>query len=250
MVKGSFNNVQSFEPDTILQNNQFTYSFNPGQYQWSLRAFNNEYSTNYIVRSFTIDSISDISQNSVLLNFPINNAVYGDSNLTFSWKTVFSATKYFVQLIDKSDGKFILNDTVITTSISTGSVLKTKIYEFKVMALNDQSQTVLREFEFEVDLNSPGTPRLLTPNNLLIPAIGPVVDFSWTPGQDDHWSYDSIYVYPVAVSNTPIIARKVSDSFFVDSSFSSGINYKWRVKSFDIVGNASNFSATNDFSIQ
>ena len=249
VVRGKFDNVLSFVLDTFVTDNRFTYNFSPGQYEWSLRAVNNEYSTNYIVRSFTIDSVSDISQSSVLLSFPVNNEMYGDSSLTLSWQEIFSATSYLVQLIDKSNNKFILNDTVATNSISTGDTLSTNFYEWKVKAINYQSQTDFTTAEFEIDLTSPGVPQPQTPINQLTPPIDSLVSFTWNPGWDDNWSHDIIYIYE-SLTNTILQTKNVTDSAFVYSNFVSGKSYYWQVKSFDKVGNESDLSAINNFSIQ
>ena len=250
IVRGGFNNVLSFAVDTFLDINQFTYNFNPGEYQWSIRAVNSEYSTEYFTRSFRVDSISNISQSSVLLSFPEQDEFYGDSSLTLSWQSVFSATSYIVLVKNANNGNFVVMDTTTTNFYTTGNVLTNAPHEWQVKALNDQSETPFSTSTFTVDLIQPGTPALLKPNNQLSPAIDRAVEFSWRSGLDTNWDFDSIYIYETTVSSSPLIVEKMVGTTFTDSSFTTGGVYKWRVKSFDKANNSSQFSAEGEFSIQ
>jgi hypothetical protein len=251
IVKGRFDSIASFIVDTFLSENQFVYNFNPGQYQWSIRAVNSEYSTSYFTRSFRVDSLSDIAQSTVLLTFPVLNEFYGDSSLTLSWQSIFNATSYVVRMIDKSTNNFVLLDTVATNFLSTGDILGSKNYQWEVKALNSESETAFSSSSFTVDLTNPEIPALIKPDDQLSPAIGPVVNFTWRSGQDENWAYDRIYVYRTTLSSAPIIDVIITDSTYIDStSFISTGVYKWRVKSFDKVDNSSDFSGEGEFTYQ
>ena len=108
VVRGRFDSVVSFAVDTFIRGNQFTYNFNPGEYEWSLRALNSVSSTSYVVRSFTIDSTTNISLSSVIITFPLKDSVYKDSSLTLRWEGLFSAQSYITQVINNANGNIVL----------------------------------------------------------------------------------------------------------------------------------------------
>ncbi len=252
VVKGRFDSVISFVLDTFVVSNQYTYNFNPGKYEWSLRALNSISSTPYIVRSFTIDSSSNISQSIVLLKFPLtpDKNIYADSSLTLLWDEIFSATHYIVSVSDRSTENVVFLDTTNTTSISTGKILTTKEYNWKVRALNAQSQTVFTESNFEIDLNSPSAPTLRSPSDQDVIALGATVNLDWDSGVDaeGNWAYDSLYLYPGSLNNAPI-RHILTVSNYSDSTLAAG-SYFWRVISFDKSENGGVLSTDREFTIQ
>lgn len=251
VVRGRFDSVVSFVVDTFIQSNQFTYNFNPGNYEWSIRALNSVSATNYIVRSFSIDSTSDLSVSSVILKFPAKGVVYKDSSLTLRWDNVFSATSYVAQVINTANGNIVFQDTTSSNTISTGKVLVSSNYEWRIKAMNSESATAFAESNFKIDQLGPAAPTLQTPTDGLTPAIGPKITFTWQSGVDanGNWAYDSLYLYKGSLSAAPIRFRISSQTYTDSTSFTAG-TYFWRVKSFDIVNNASPFSANRSFTAQ
>ncbi len=250
VVRGRFDSVTSFVVDTFVQINQFTFNFNPGEYEWSLRALNSVSSTAYIVRSFRIDSSSNLAFSSVNLVFPAKE-VYRDSSLTLRWDKVFSATSYEAQIVNSANGNIVFQDTTSTNSVSTGDILSSNDYEWRVKALNAQSETDFASSTFSIDLLAPGAPSLQSPADGLTPAIGPEITFTWQKGRDanDNWEYDRLYIYEGSLSATPRQYDVMTESF-TDTAFNAGSTYFWRVKSFDVVDNESEFSTNRSFTAQ
>jgi len=250
VVGGRFDSILSFELDTFISTNQFTYNFDPGNYQWSLIALNSEYSTKNVIRSFKIDSSSNISDSRVILKFPNQGGIYSDSSLTLSWGEIFSATNYIVHVSEKSNGNLVFSDTTNSNSINTGKILMTKKYDWKVRAINSESRTEFTESSFELDFESPSIPVLTSPSNQKVIVVGTKISFSWYSGVDgeDNWAYDSLYLYTGSLNNAPKRIYRVTKSY-VDSTLTVG-SYFWKVKSFDSVDNGSSISVTREFTIQ
>ena len=54
VVSPDFSNISSLRLDTILENNNFQLTLQPGVYQWRVRAFNGSSSSEYSVNSLVI----------------------------------------------------------------------------------------------------------------------------------------------------------------------------------------------------
>ena len=58
IVKPSFANTQQLIVDTMVHSNQFSFTLQPGSYQWRLRALNNSSHTDYVVYNLKIGRAS------------------------------------------------------------------------------------------------------------------------------------------------------------------------------------------------
>lgn len=247
VVKGRFDSIVKYELDTFISQNKFTYTFDPGKYEWSLRAFNGSSSTSFKVRAFEIDSSNNLFGSSVILKFPLGG-IYSDSILTFSWNKVFSANQYVIQIEESQNGNLLVIDTAESNSYSIKIAFDSKNYNWKVKAINSQSESNFSLSHFEIDLLAPDIPTLNSPANQTTTFIGPRVNFIWQNGVDKNWSYDSLYLYKDLITSNPF-KYKISANTFTSDTLQTG-NYFWRVKSFDVVDNSSSFSETRSFKIQ
>lgn len=242
IVKPDFTTPLQLILDSNVTSNKFTFTLVPGNtYQWRVRAMNNASETEYTVRTLSIDSVADLSQETVILISPNNNLVTDTMAQTFKWDTVNNALDYRLQ-VKNSVGTAIID--VIQTTTSASYTLNPGAYTWQVRAQNATS-------------NSPYSSRVLT-----IDTAAPVVSTPVLPAQGD--SSKS----PVSIVWTRN-ATGVGDSLFVDTdslfvsplamytqntaySFTTGIagqKYYWRLRTKDGANNWSGYSVYRRFKV-
>ena len=249
IVKPDFSNAIQLIVDTNIATNKFNYTFKPGKYQWRVKATNAGHSTPYQVFDIKIDTTSDLSEQLVGLLSPANGAVTGNTLVTFNWSSISAAKKYRLQI-----NSGLILDTTFTakTSFSFGvPAIKNSntTFTWNVKAMNDfgESQFNPTSFTFTVDLKGPSVPVLTAPNDGTGLAI--TDSLKWNRGSDTQ--YDTVYVADdslfLSVTALRIDANRIPISEF---GRPVGATYWWRVRSFDIYGNASSYSLTRKFKIQ
>lgn len=248
VVRGRFDSIVAFVLDTFVTVNQFTANFTPGEYQWSLRAINSEYSTGFVTRTFRIDSTTNIGLSTLILSFPADGSVFPDSALTLSWEELFGATQYIVRVSDRSTGNIVINDTTSNSFYFTDNVLRTNTYDWGVKAINEDSETAFSASSFEIDQISPSQPVLISPTNTVLTSVGPSVQFDWQSELDNNGAFDSIFIRLDTVGSLPLVFQVTQSSFISDSLATA--TYLWRVKSIDKAGNESALSEEWTFNVQ
>lgn len=249
IVEGRFDSVVRFLVDSFTTQNQFLYSFNPGNYEWSLRGVNSISSTAYQTRSIQVDSTNDLSKVTIILDFPNNNGIYGNTKQTFRWNDVFSADYYEFEIREAGTGNTFFADTVNTNSIVLEDTLKSGEYTWRVSAVNAESQSDYSVRNFEMDLTAPTAPTLISPPNSTTANVSSNIKLNWTSGTDKNSSHDSLYLYFSSTSSTPIV-RRIDTAGFQDTSGLANGTYFWKVRSVDAVLNAGDFSPTWAFVVQ
>lgn len=249
VVKGKFDSIVRFVLDSNLSGNRFEYTFDPGQYQWRLRAKNSVSATSFISRSFTVDSTNNLSNVTLILISPLAG-LSSSTSKTFAWNPIFSATEYIIQIKEDSwsSGQIVFTDTLTASSIQINNILGSKKYAWGVKAINLESETLYSIATFEIDTIKPLPPKLIDPENqTTTPLIGPTVNFKWSAGEDENVFKDSIYVYSNPSLTNIVSSEEVIGESFTDSLVSG--TYYWRVKSIDKVGNQGHFSEDWTFRI-
>lgn len=250
IVSPNFENVLSNPLDTNISGTKYVLTLNPGQYQWRVRAKNSASVTDWIVRSFEIQDVPDLSDQEVSLKSPKEQDVFGVSKIKFQWYKLPNATDY--ALIVKRDSwegslvfpmAFTVYDT-LTKSLDDGK------YVWGVRAFNDDSQSKILNNTFFVDLTPPEKPILVEPTNNTVVTSVPV-SLKWDYSAVDLTPvYDSIYIATESsfLSNKIIVRDKSTTKAFSFSTSAKG-NFYWRVKTIDKAGNRSAFSETYSFVI-
>ena len=246
IVRGAFGNLQQFILDSTIETNIIDFNFNPGSYEWRIRARNSISYTEFQLLSFTVDSSRDISQSTVQLAEPID-LLTNKNQLSFSWSNLYNATAYIFELRQADwSGNKLLTDTIYGTTVSL-SQLSHGTYAWGVKAFNEESETAFSISNFEVDTIIPGQASLVSPaDNAML--NDPNVTLSWQSGNDDNFYSDTLYLFTDVSLDSLYFKAEYFDQVYTDS-LPDG-TYYWRVVSVDGAGNVGNYSNSRSFTVQ
>ncbi|PIA79287.1 hypothetical protein BFR04_00055 [Gaetbulibacter sp. 4G1] len=248
---------QVYEVDSLVTSNVFTYTLNPGQYQWRIRGENFAYETPYV---FPIDfetiASDDLANQSVSLQTPSENFYTSNKDIICSWNAVENANSYSFVLIKKLGGEqtvFQQEDIMTTSQSFDDTVLDEDAeYVWSVKAVNSTSETSFAERSFFVDTSTPSQPALSLPADEVI--IDPsVVTFNWTNGADSG-NIQSEITNTLEIStdvNFNTITHSVSTiNNSAQYEFTLVNTYYWRVKAIDAANNQSDFSTIRSIIVE
>ncbi|MBI9034077.1 MAG: hypothetical protein JEZ03_06380 [Bacteroidales bacterium] len=232
VVSPSFSAPERLVLDSITPETKFELKLLPGDYQWRVRALNYSSSSEYSVRSFRIDTSSNISGQRVILTNPSNNDTTNNYLFLFEWEEIIGVETY--RLFIEKEGTtedFEVLETYMEKDLSTwgeGS------FNWKVRAENTLSNTMYSEAAFFVDTTSPVSPSLLFPVNNT-EYQDSVISFSWERESDGGSRvFDSIFIYQGPTSQ--LVEKDGSTNMTYEYKFENG-TYKWIVRSYDRAGN-------------
>jgi hypothetical protein len=183
---------------------------------------------------------------------PKNGFLTGTKTVLFAWSALPAAKKYRIQI---NDGLIIDS---ITTKTSFTAILpavsgNTTAFTWNVKAINDKSESQFNasSFTFTVDLKPPSAPSLSSP--LSGSSVKDTTKLVWIRNNAVDVSYDSIYLATDTLF-TNLVSQSRSDQVSVriadlTNPPSPNVTYWWRVRSFDAVGNRSNFSGQLKFKL-
>lgn len=244
LVTPSFSAAQFVLLDTLVAGNRFDFQVsNPGTFQWRLKAINNGYETGYTTRSFTIDSTSDLSLQTLNLLFPSENYFTNNSQITFKWTDLYNAESYHFIIADNIGGSIILDSTIVNTQLTLN--LFEGSFDWKVRAENSTSNTTYTQRTANIDLSPPLTPYNISPADSDTISISSTL--TWSHSSDI--SVDSLEIYTdIGMSNLHTAETVTSGTFlFSGTQFQF---YYWRLKSYDYAGNESSWSTLKKFYVQ
>jgi len=246
IVKPDFNNIDEFIIDSLITELEIDLLLNPAKYQWRVRGLNNGYETIYSEPiDFVVDSISDLSNQNILLNFPENNKYLNSIATTFSWHKHFYATSYLYQFVDADSNNIIEqfttnNDFYTPTEQSTNE----GEYKWKVKGINDFSETVFAERIVFIDKTSPNIPSLTSPDdNFETTSLS--ITFDWDLGVDGGNTHAPISRTLEISTEDSFVTILFETKLVVDTfnyTFSNTGTFYWRVKAIDSADNESNYS--------
>jgi hypothetical protein len=244
IVKPDFTNIQTLIVDSSTTNDKFYRSLSPGKYQWRIRAVNGSSNTSWYTRTLWIDSTQNLSNQTVQLIVPLNNATQYTLAITFSWYQLAAATSYNLQIVNQSSGSTVDLITNITSTAYNYTFLNYGSYKWKVWADNVSSVSLPSSWNvLTVEIQPPS---LLTPNNgdSLVSATVPLVWSRYSPATGD-----SLYIYPDSLVSAPLISLYTAATTY---SFAGTLHndYFWRIKSLDAAGNKSSFSTIRKFIVK
>ncbi len=254
IVKPSFANAVSLLVDTNVTTNKFNFNLKPGTYQWRIKATNAGHSTAYQTYDIRVDTTSDLTEQFVNLISPINNSISGNKVTTFTWGTITVAKKYRVQITSATS--LVLDTTLIAKTSLTYTLpaakSSTTAYSWNVKAINDasESQFNTNSYTLTIDLKGPGVPIPTTP--LIGTLVTNTDSLRWTHATDT--KYDSVYVADDSLFQTNLVqlwynVNKAAIAEFNKPASPVGSYYWWKIRSFDLFGNPSSYSAVRKFKI-
>jgi hypothetical protein len=249
VVTPDFNNTARLVLDTLVNTNKFNFTLDPGNYQWRVRAENGSSQTRYATATFTVYA-SSITTQQVQLQAPANNLLTNVSSATFKWLKLYGATKYRLEIDTNNfaDEKVLFLDQTITALEYPVTFTSNKVYQWRVMALNDTASakwSVIQNITYdntppvEVTLSAPATnAAVASPVTLRWAATPTAVKYQlYVYNSDQTTLYSS--TYPLTLTGT-------THSF----TGNSGERVYWKVRAIDAAGNTGAFSELRNFTIQ
>lgn len=244
----SFESADKFVSDTLLSEGILSLSLKQGHYEWRVRAENGGSFGQYITRTLYVDSLTDLSKQSIVPIGPPGGSFFKDTNVVFSWNRIDLATNYFLHISkDSSSGdQYYANPSIASTSITLP--LAEGKYYWRIRALNDISATPFSKYFFLlIDRSAPKESDPGFPlDNTTISAI--TVTFSWTRDANDKGSPISDSLLINTEGGVLVRALYTNQLSAKIDSLPNG-NYLWKLKSFDAVGNTSGYSVVRKFTI-
>lgn len=247
IVSPDFQHIDKLVLDTTITTNQFEYGLAPGNYQWRVSAMNNNDNTPYATRTLTIEDMTGFS--SVLLFHirPADSFYTNNKEQTFSWATDKRIKQYNFTLFFKN--QLVDNQKITIDSIHEKLTWGDGDYKWSVQGRSCDSTTETSASSFVLDTKSPETPILQNPVNTAEINDSTVL-FKWKSdnGATGTHCYDSLYIYSDSTLKSVLI-KVQTDTMSSEEILHSGQRYYWRVKTWDMAGNMSNYSNTWNFMI-
>lgn len=250
VVTPDFNNAARLILDTVVTKNRFSYTLDPGNYEWRVRAENGSSQTSYSKAAFIIQP-SSIEGQQVQLQSPANNLITNQNSTIFKWLKLFGADKYQLQ-IDTSnfeDDTALFFDKSTPNQEFTVNLTKDKVYRWRVKAINATVESKWSTIQnITLDKTPPGVVFLTSPTNEQVVTKNVTLKWEELAEAKKYQLYvfksDGTSVYS---STFPIILTAATYSF---TEGKSGEKLFWQVRAIDEAGNFGAFSELRSFLIQ
>lgn len=247
IVRPAFSSIQQFVVDTNVSALSFTFSLPTGSYEWRIRPENSAYQGNYIIRSFSVQPDSLLSQQFVNLLSPAQNDTTNVTAMLFKWDQVEYADQYIITIWKPDqNGQIIYTSTTTETSYNY-TISTDGSYEWGIKAINNASSTMFYTRKLVIDTETPSAPVLNSPANNAV-QNDTTVTFTWTHDAGEASLKDSLFVSTNSGFSS-IVATAVSSNGSATLNLGNNIYY-WRVRSKDAAGNLGAYSSTYKVTIQ
>jgi hypothetical protein len=249
IVSPSFESAQTLVIDSVINTTKFEYSFQPGNYQWRIRAQNASSASAYRTYNLNIDP-SPLENQVVLLTSPTDEDFVRSAQVRFSWQPLFNASKYRIQL---SAFPFDENNLVTEKSTTTNSYthdLPEGNYQWRVRGeANDGKISQWSAiYSFTYDVSPPEAVSLVTPSaNQVLTSKTTTLKWNSVPGA---LSY-KLYIYKDngnTLLNSTFPVTVTTNKYDFNAGTATGDLY-WQVKAVDRAGNESDFSELWKFKV-
>ena len=245
----SFDSIAEIVIDTLVKTTRFSFTLDPGKYQWRVRAENSASHSLYITRTITIHE-SSITTQTVQVIAPAAGLI-SNQDLLFKWNSLYGSSQYRLQIDINNfanESKLVFNSTTPNTEFSV-SLSKDRTYQWRLRAETDSVNskwTAIRSFTY--DATPPEKVGLVSPSNNQV--VSKPVTLSWSAviGAKRY----QLYIYKedgATLYNSSFPANVNSTSYtFNDGEFNERIF--WKVRAIDEAGNDGPFSDLRQFTIQ
>lgn len=145
----NFTEEEEIVLDTAITNTSFSKSLILKDYEWRLKAINEEYETEYTTNSFFV--VYDVSEEEVMVLNPEDNAELSAGDVLFSWETIEGANSYHIKIVTPD---FISTNEVILDTIINMIAFKQNLvigdYEWRVKAIGNLNESNYKTQDLEV----------------------------------------------------------------------------------------------------
>lgn len=250
LVNPGFVRPQILIADTLVRNNQFTITLEPGDYEWQVRAENGSSESLYSKAAFRI-LLSDISGQQVRLISPAPGLVTNQEEQLYIWEKLFGAGQYRLQ-IDTSDfsdeSSLVFNGTSEDGQL-TFTFNEEAQYQWRVRAEQDSivsSWSDIRRITYDatppgiVVLNSPASDQVIAgPAELKWNTLNGIAAYQLLVLKSDSTTAYSAD-FPLTLKTT---------SYLFEQGAPSEKIY-WKVRAVDEAGNTGDYSELRNFTIE
>ncbi|MGX5689525.1 hypothetical protein [Arcticibacter tournemirensis] len=251
IVSPSFNQAQQLILDSVIKDNKFSFTLEPGEYQWRVRGENGSSQTFYTTRTFFIYE-TDLSKQQVQLKGPPNGVITNQRNFITSWYSMYSAAGYLLQ-VDSTAGNFtdepsLFVNTIVANTEYAVTATSDKTYSWRVKAKNDTSESKWSAvYRFTFDGTAPGKVVLGSPANGS--GVSKPVTLQWNVLADakkyllyilksDSTAYNSSYPLTLTTNSYSFNGGETNEKIL------------WKVKAVDAAGNIGADSEVRNFTVQ
>lgn len=251
IAEPNFSSPVTIHVDTTLEDVQISIPLGPGEYTWRVRGRNNSSVTGWYGRTLTVDTTSDLTTFTVILDSPADPTYTNIDTWTFNWFPLSIADDYSWASWTPDAGGALHDGPQVTTDTfyTPGAAFPEGKYEWTVVAQNSSSSTAQFGSVLWIDMTSPPQPSLVSPIDNAIYGDSSCT-FSWTRPVDIGTMptavEDSLY-FTTDTLATPNFSVRVNGTSHVDSLGNN--TWFWQVKSFDQAGNMSTASGWNKLEI-
>src|ERR1035437_411044 len=249
IVKPNFTTIAQFILDTTIHGTQFSYTLQPGAYQWRVRAKNNSSNTDYVVLNLTVDTTLNLASQKVPLSSPIDNYYSNTMTNTFNWFTLPYANSYVFEVLSAGSPISIQPSTTTTlnyTFTAEGA------YQWRVYAQNNFGNSSYNTWTVNIDITAPPTPTPVFPVFDTITANP--VPLKWTCSGTGFATTDSTHLqistdstFSVVTTKDTTIANTTSPTTYNVYTAIVGTYYFWKVQAMDRAGNKSAYFTRRRF---
>ncbi len=234
--------------DSLVEQTDFIYSLDPGDYRWRVRAENFAYKSSYSFPVlFSMKTSDNLSGQTLFLSTPKNNLYTNNKENTYTWQSLSAANTYTFEL-QKNFGSLetvLLEENIQSTSFTPNANLydEDAEYRWSVKGVNETSETEFTSRSIFIDTQTPNIPSLDSPADESS-SITRTIIFNWDNGTDEGNVKSEIAGTIQIASNedfNTIIATGEGEDSYQHNFDDSGI-YFWRVIATDKAGNTSDYS--------
>lgn len=217
--------------DSILPATAFTITLESGEYQWRVRALNENSETIYTTASFTVQPevfTQDISESLVVLIAPSEGSVIETNPIIFSWEEVAFAENHVLQVATpnfENAQQVVVDELVVGTSLE--QTLSNGSYQWRVKAKNSSSETNFTTNNFTVNTGAEFPDRevviISPPNNFISNQSD--VNLQWQ-------AVEEATIYRLQIidpADNSVVSEQTTASTSLITTFPEG-NYSWQIR--------------------
>lgn len=250
LVEGTIKSPSSLIIDTNVQGNVFSLYLGSGEYEWTLQAMNESSESHATKRVLSVDSISSLENEIIVLTKPSANGCTSGDSVLFEWVALQVPNTRYV--IDIRTGLFDDAQTIYSYELISNSIYLSidPLFEgqlsWGVRAVNDESASAYSSRILYLDNSIPAQPSLTLPLDGDTTALSP--SFQWSASTGSGCSeWDSIRVYSDSLFTQLVLTAETAAGInSLQGNLSQG-KYWWNVQRYDQAGNHSMLSLTKSF---
>lgn len=238
--------------DSNVTSNKYTFTLNPGSYEWRVKAMNGAYETDYTTYTLQIDSTPDLSGQQIVLISPNDNFATNNQTITFKWYTLYNADDYRFEIRTPDWNGSLAYPVTITQYDTLNITLNEGFYVWGVQGQNLTSNSPFSSRSIVIDTTSPGIPVLTYPSDDATindsTLTNSEITFRWQRGSNSGSEIkDSLYVSTDSLFLSGIIVSvHLADTVYT-KAMTTEDEYFWKVRSIDAAGNYGNNSVIRKF---